>query len=209
MSETTTQVEHLQMRLAATALELEAPLAITIASASAPATATATATATGGLVPSRAREERPNVVAIARRPSDISLAVTIKVIRGESPVATTVPTITTTTPASKHGVWSELRATVVAASYEAAGVDNFANLTFKLEEDGHAACMTIAPTRIDAQTAFPSKTYEAWYHRILRGKQSSYVVDVTIDAPISTSISIPHGPPEWRFKCEGGREPLK
>jgi hypothetical protein len=185
MSETITQVEHLRMRLAAKALQLEDSFAMAIASA----------TATALLEPSRAKDEKTNVVTLARRPSDINLAIMIKLIRGKAPFATTIP-ITTTTPASKCSVWSELRTAVVAASYEAAGVNTFANLTFKLEEDGHAACMTIAPTKIDSQTAFPSKTYEAWYHRILRGKQSMYIVDVKIDGSISMSISIPHGPHE-------------
>jgi hypothetical protein len=170
MSETITQVEHLQLRFAAKALQLEDSFAMAIASA----------TATALLGPSRAKDEKTNIVTLARRPSDINLAIIIKLIKGKSPFATTV-TITTTTPASKCSVWSELRTAVVAASYEAAGINTFANLTFKLEEDGHAACMTIAPTKIDSQTAFPSKTYEAWYHRILRGKQSIYIVDVKID----------------------------
>ncbi|ETI24428.1 hypothetical protein G647_03797 [Cladophialophora carrionii CBS 160.54] len=174
MSKTTTQLEHPQMRLSATALGAESPVAIA---------ATSAAAATVGLERSHPSDEKTNVVANPRRPSDISLAIMINVTRGKSPLSTTV-TITTTTPASKCRVWSELRAAVVAASSEATGVNNYANLanlTVKLEEDGHAACMTITPTKIDAQTAFRSRTYEAWYHRIMRGKQSIYVVDVKMD----------------------------
>ncbi|OCT52393.1 hypothetical protein CLCR_10538 [Cladophialophora carrionii] len=178
MSKTTTQLEHRQMRLSATALGSESPVAIAVTSAAAAATV--------GVERSHPGVEKTNVVANPCRPSDISLAIMINVTRGKSPLSTTV-TITTTTPASKCSVWSEFRAAVVAASSEATGVNNYANLanlanlTVKLEEDGHAACMTITPTKIDAQTAFPSRTYEAWYHRIMRGKQSIYVVDVKMD----------------------------
>ncbi|EXJ60719.1 hypothetical protein A1O7_04872 [Cladophialophora yegresii CBS 114405] len=172
MSRTTTQLEHPQMRASATALESEYPVA------TAATCTTATATATIDLERTQLKDEKTNVVLTPRHPSNISLAIMINVTRGKSPI-----TITTTIAASKCGVWTEFRAAVVEVSSEAMGVNslNLANVTFKLEEDGHAACMTIAPTKIDAETAFPSRTYEAWYHRIMRGKQSSYVVDVKMD----------------------------
>jgi hypothetical protein len=112
-----------------------------------------------------------------RRPSDIRLALNIKAVHDKK----YMPTIVTAVLATNCGTWNELRAQVVAASWTHAAIDKFNNMTFRLEEDGKAATMTIAPTRIDAQTAFPARTYEAWYHRILRGKQLVYKVDVSIE----------------------------
>ncbi len=125
----------------------------------------------------RAAKTPINSVLCDRRPCDIILSITIKVFRSKAPT----PAFNITVPANKCGRWSDLRGEVMAASWENAHVTSLCKVTFRLEEDGKAASMTIAPTKIDAQTAFPGKMYEGWYYRILRGKQTMYTVDVKID----------------------------
>ncbi|KAJ9617209.1 hypothetical protein H2200_000930 [Cladophialophora chaetospira] len=116
-------------------------------------------------------------VANSRCPSDINLHIHIKVRRSKTPVTTSSITV----PASKCTNWNELRLEVIAAGWQIARVNSLKTAHFRLEEDGKAASLTIVPTRIDAYTAFPGKIYEGWYHRILRGRQSLYKVDVNIE----------------------------
>jgi hypothetical protein len=61
-------------------------------------------------------------------------------------------------------------------------VRDLAKVTYKLEEDGFAASLSLAPTRIDRACAFPESDYEAWFYRnVLRGNKAVYMVEVKID----------------------------
>ncbi|KIW92481.1 uncharacterized protein Z519_06328 [Cladophialophora bantiana CBS 173.52] len=61
-------------------------------------------------------------------------------------------------------------------------VTDLCKVTFRLEEDGHVANLTIAPTKIDTSCVFPETEYGTWYYRnILRGNQEVYMVEVNIE----------------------------
>jgi hypothetical protein len=108
---------------------------------------------------------------------DISLNLKIQVFQVEAPLADLTETIT----ADKCRRFSQLRVGIVGVIWPKHGIQDYRRMTFRLEEDGHAAPMTITPTKIDAETPLPDKIYEGWYHRVQRGKQGSYKVDVRID----------------------------
>lgn len=55
-------------------------------------------------------------------------------------------------------------------------------VTFKLEEDGHVAKMSITRTKVDRSCAFPETEYKAWFYRnVARGKLDAYTVEVDIE----------------------------
>ncbi|EXJ70102.1 uncharacterized protein A1O5_07175 [Cladophialophora psammophila CBS 110553] len=129
---------------------------------------------------------------ILRSPRNITLNVNIRV-GGKAPNST----LNMTFSAGKCGRLIGLRGLIAAkgsrdASLLDAAVRNHTSLlrlvsdlckvTFRLEEDGHVANLTIAPTKIDTSCVFPETQYGTWYYRnILRGNQEMYMVEVNIE----------------------------
>lgn len=127
-----------------------------------------------------------------RSPANITLSVNIRVVHGKALISSSVVDL----PANKCSLLSDLRAQVVIATSNGAKLQNgplwedsdlkcqvcnLQKVAFRLEEDGHIATMTIAPTQICALTVFPHLNYETWYYRnVLRGNQNVYKVEVTI-----------------------------
>ncbi|EXJ91755.1 hypothetical protein A1O3_00305 [Capronia epimyces CBS 606.96] len=122
---------------------------------------------------------------------DITLQVTIQV-GGNVPKSThsfEMPAVNSTTlnelRANIVSVGSENRALQRMTLWEDASLERLIKdlnrVTFKLEEDGHAASMNITPTRVDRRCAFPETEYGAWYYRnVRRGKKTMYEVNVYI-----------------------------
>lgn len=124
-----------------------------------------------------------------RDSANITLAITIRVNNKSSHEGI----FTHHKPAAQANTLYTLRDAIVATCSEAEPelceeidfvrmVHDLSRVTYKLEEDGYAASMSLEPTRIDRASAFPESEYEAWFYRnVLRGNKAVYMVDVKID----------------------------